>query len=165
MTVNSTLNGNPQSGSLIVPQTKPQIGSYSNGTVTLNNDSNAGTVTSSVTVQAVPCSITVTSTDGNGYNSQVDYKNLNSGYTATFTVTYPGTPPASHGRQVSRRFGARTCAALAVGGVIVGTFGLVLGAALLPEAAAIGGAYAALGGVVNVSNIVGWGMGVAALNC
>ncbi len=36
---------------------------------------------------------------------------------------------------------------------------------MLPEAAAVGAAYAALGGVVNVSNIVGWGMGVAALNC
>jgi hypothetical protein len=159
MNVSSTLNGTPQSGTFLVPQSSPQTGSYSNGLLTLNNDVNASTVTTNITVQGVPCSITATNTDGAGYNWEIDYKNLNSGYVATFIVTYPGTPPSAHQRHI-QKFSKNACAGLIVGGVIVSTFGLVLGFALLPEAAAVGGAYAALGGVANVSNVIGWGMGV-----
>jgi hypothetical protein len=148
-----------RSGSFLVPTSSPQVGSYSNGLVTLNNDVNAGSVTTYITVQGVPCSVTAVTTDGAGYNWQVAYKNLNSGFVATFTASYPGGSPSSHARQV-RRFSTNVCSGLILGGVIVGTFGLALGFALLPEAAAIGGAYAALGGVVNVSNVVGWGMGI-----
>ncbi len=159
MGISSTLNGTPQSGSFLVPRSVPQTGAYSNGLIALSNDVNAGTVTSFVAVQGVPCSITATTTDGGGYDWQVDYKNLNTGFVVRFTVTYPGVASAARGRHVMR-FSQNACAGLILGGVILGTFGLVLGFALLPEAAAIGGAYAALGGVVNVSNVVAWGMGV-----
>lgn len=139
----------------IMPSELPTNGSYEMfGFTVTNTPSTYGTqVQIQLTVQGAPCSITMYPTDSTDQHFQLDYKNDSSGYVASYTITLPGTATASSTRRTESA--GRACHGIGTLGFAATIFGLALGAALLPEAAAVGAAYAALGTIAGGATWIG----------
>ena len=155
-------------GSGVFPLSIPSSGSYTMGGFTFTNSAGIfGTVVStSVVVSGVLCVITIAAEDSTGLSYRIDYKNTNSGAVTSWIYTLPqGSSQAlSHSRAHPKM--VWSCSDTLFAAAVLFVFGLALGWALLPEAAAVGAVYAALGGVASGAQILSGLMTVLSVpNC
>ncbi len=128
------------SGTVYIPQNIPSNGTCqtSVGILDTTNQSTLGTL--HFTAQGVPCTATLTPTDNTGLNFTVDYKNLNTGYVATFTVVLP------------TGFTRGECWAIGAAATALALIALILAAVAVPEALAGAAYWAAINGTITGLN-------------